>query len=382
MKRSVGTILGVLFLAALAVFVVLRHRPGNGTVTIGVVQPLTGELANFGKTVVNGITLAVEDYRRRGNGPEITLVVEDSQAKPAVAVSALQKLADVNSARFVLGELTSSSTLAMAPIARERRILLISATASNPKLSNAGPFFFRVWPSDSFDGMIAAQYCYSSLNARKAAVIFVNNDYGLGLKDVFQATFQKLGGEIVLVDAYPENTTDFRTILTKGSVIAPDVIYIPGHPRGVATLIKQARELNVTTPLFSNVAAEDKEFVTLAGTAAYGLYFTAPAFDIANAEGAAKAFFEQYKAKFAEEPDVHAVKGYEAAFVLLNALAKGLSTPDSISTYLHETSTFNVLSGAFRFDVHGDVITAMSIKRYTENGRVQIVDTVVPANAK
>ena len=345
---------------------------------IGVVLPLTGDLANFGKTVLNGVKLRVEDFANENPNIVVRVIAEDSQAKPAVAVSAFQKLIDADGVSVVIGALTSSATLAMAPIAQQRKVLLISPTASNPKLSNAGPYFFRVWPSDSFDGRVAAEYSFSKLGIRKAGIIYLNNDYALGLKNVFADTFTRIGGEIVFTDSYLENTTDFRTLITKASQMNLDVLYLPGHPQGIGTILKQAWELDVNTTFFSNVAAEDKEFLAIAGNAADGLYFTAPAFNMDEGGSEVRRFVDQYKSRFEETPDVHAVKGYEAATVLLEGVRVGMQTSEELKKTLHEKNLFHGLSGDFKFDVNGDVITAMSVKQYQKNGAIIILQKINP----
>ncbi|MCG7934254.1 MAG: penicillin-binding protein activator [Candidatus Thiodiazotropha taylori] len=354
----------------------------NEQTRIGVVLPLTGDLANFGKTVLNGIQLALDDYVQENPSLEIKLLPEDSQAKPAVAVSALQKLIDANGVQIIIGSLTSSATLAMAPIAQQRQILLISPTASNPKLSDAGPFFIRVWPSDSFDGAIAAEYCYNNLGLRKAGVVNLNNDYGLGLKQVFTSTFKRLGGEVSFSDSYLEDATDFRTLLTKANHQDLDVLYLPGHPQGIGTILKQARELGVSMTFISNVAAEDKEFLSVAGNAAQGLFFTAPAFSIETGGPAMKRFVQEYKRRFNDTPDVHAVKGFEAMTVLLEAIGNNYRSPNEIKDFLLVGRSFDVLSGNIQFDANGDVITAMAVKQYDDTGDVLLREIWSPTEVR
>ena len=388
----ISSLATVALAAVLAHFLVSRNgvpvfsplgtsRPGQ-EVRIGVVLPLTGELGNFGKTVLNGITLAVEEYSAVRPTLLVRLFSEDSQGKPALAVAAFQKLVDIDGARVIIGELTSSSTLAMNPIAQQRKVLLVSPTASNPKLSQAGKYFLRVWPSDSFDGMIAAEYCYRQLGLRSAAVICVNNDYGIGLKDVFVTRFNELGGRVIFTDSYLEQTTDFRTLLTKLRELKPAVLYIPGHPRGIATILRQAKELGIKMTFFANVAAEDKEFLTLSAGVAGGLLFTAPAFDIASREANVVEFVRRYKARFSDLPDVHAVKGYDAVSVVLRGIRVGKMSPDDLREFAGSQSAFHGVGGTFRFGRNGDVVTALSVKQYSGAGSVHILENVSPASGQ
>src|SRR3972149_11200504 len=106
----------IIMLAVVALFYFLQQKNAPEVIKIGVIQPLTGELANFGKTVVNGIQLAVDDYKDSVT-EKIQLIIEDSKGEPNSSVSAFNKLMSIDKVKFVIGDLTSSSTLAIAPIA-------------------------------------------------------------------------------------------------------------------------------------------------------------------------------------------------------------------------------------------------------------------------
>jgi branched-chain amino acid transport system substrate-binding protein len=340
-------------------------------IKIGVIQPLTGELANFGRTVVNGIQLAVDDYKDSLN-KEIKLVIEDSKGDPSTSVSAFNKLMNVDKVSIVIGDLTSSATLAIAPLAMKNKVLLISPTASNPALSNSGEYFFRVWPSDNYSGYVAANYSYNFLGKRNAAIIYINNDYGIGLKDVFKKTFEDLGGKVSIVDAYNQNQSDFRSVLLKIRNNKADLVYIPGHPYGIANVLKQARELNIKVDFFSDVAAEEKEFLNLAGETARGLYFVTPSFDINSQDDNIRKFVLEFEKRFHEKPDIHSVKGYEAALVLLIGFSSKIYNPDELVTFL-KSERFESLSGKINFDENGYIITTMSVKQYDLNLNIKII---------
>ncbi|MBW8034926.1 MAG: ABC transporter substrate-binding protein [Planctomycetes bacterium] len=348
-------------------------------IKIGVILPLTGDLANFGRTVLNGIELAMGDFSSTNRTRKIVLEVEDSQGRPSVAVSALRRLIDFESVRIVIGSLTSSSTLAMAPIAEEKRVILLSPTASHPALSKAGPYFYRVWPSDDFDGSVAARYSYDVLGARNTGIVHLNDDYATGLKNIYQRTFEHLGGRVLSIESYDESETDFRTILTKLKALPLDIIYIPGHPYGIGQLARQAKELNIQSEFLANVAAEDKDFLSVAGDAAVGMYFTAPTFSMSTADSLVNGFVAAYIERFKDEPDIHALKGYEAASVLLSAISEGNVDSDAIRIYIDRKKVFRFDTEILVFDAVGDVLTSISIKQYQQNGAIRTVDTIQPS---
>ena len=293
-------------------------------------------------------------------------------------MSAFNKLVSVDRVNLIIGDLTSGCTLALAPLANEQKILLVSPTASSPKLSNVGPYFLRVWPSDNYDGVVAATYCAQALRRSKAMVLHLKDDYSLGLSDVFAREFARLGGQVTMRDSYEEDRTDFRTVLLRIAADEEAVVYIPGHPRGLASILRQARELGLKNTFFANVAAEDREFPVLAGNAADGLYFTSPAFG--NDSGSAsRAFIDQYRVRFQQEADVHAAKGYDAALAILSALASGVRNPAAVRSQVLSTGHFDGASGPLEFDDNGDVRSSTAVKQY-QGGAVKRI-AVVPPNS-
>ncbi|WKZ70029.1 MAG: penicillin-binding protein activator [Melioribacteraceae bacterium] len=340
-------------------------------IKIGVSLPLSGELANFGKTVLNGVELAV----KQSGLENIELIIEDSKGDPKSAVSIINKLTDIDKVKFIIGDLTSGATLAMAPIVQKKKVLLISPTASNPKLSDAGRYFYRVWPSDNYDGEIAAKYSFTNMKINRAAIVYINNDYGQGLADIYEKTFIELGGKILLKESYAQEQTDFRTLIQVLKGFNPELVYIPGHPYGIGTFLKQAYELGLNCRKFSNVAAEDKEFLNIASSLAKGLFFVTPAFDINSNKPHIEKFLNEYEKKYNNIPDIHAVKGFEAMFVLIKGFENEKRTPDTMINFLLKNK-FDSISGTFSFNKHGDVISDMAVKKYNENLKIEVVEIV------
>ena len=360
------------FVLLLLALMALSCSKKDETIKIGVILPLTGELASFGKTVLNGIELAVDDYNANNKSLQVNLVIEDSKATPTVAVNAFNKLIDVDKVKIVIGDLTSGATLAMAPIAQKNKILLMSPTASNPALSQSGEYFFRVWPSDNYSGFVAASYSFKELGKRKAAIIYINNDYGLGLKEVFDSTFTAMGGAVLLSEAYTQDRIDFKNILTKIKKSGADLIYVPGHPYGIASVAKQSIEIGFKITLMSDVAAEDKEFIPLAGNAAEGLYFVTPAFDVNSKDSSIASFVSEYEKRYTEMPDIHAVKGYEAVSVPLEGIKRNFTAPDEIQKFLRGES-FSLVNEVLVFDKNGDVHSSMAIKQYGSDLQIRLI---------
>lgn len=126
---------------------------------------LTGDASQYGDDIKKGIGLAVEEINSADGirGRQIKIIYEDGQASPTPSVSAIQKLITMDKVPLVIGEVASSPTLAMATIAEQSKVVLISPTASSPELTTAGEYILRNWPSDNYEGGVMADFAYKKL---------------------------------------------------------------------------------------------------------------------------------------------------------------------------------------------------------------------------
>ena len=190
---SVIVLLTITIMSGLLVFSVGCAKNDDGEIKIGVILPLTGPGAPYGQAEREGIELAINQFNAGGvvNGKrKIRLIIEDSKTEPASGVSAINKLIQLDKVKVVIGDLASSVTLAMAPIAESHKVLLITPGASNPKISDAGDYIFRLYPSDDYQGKLLAKWA-STKGINQVGIIHINNDFGFGLKDKFKSDFER-----------------------------------------------------------------------------------------------------------------------------------------------------------------------------------------------
>ena len=310
--------------------------PQKTTIKIGVVLPLTGDGAAYGKKEKNGIELAIQETNKalRDQNIEIIPVYEDSQGVPAPAVAALTKLIDIDKIVAVIGGAFSSPTLAMVPIADKKKIVVLSPSASSPKLSGSSRFFFRVWPSDTAEGAVMAEVAITQLQLKKIAILYGNNDYGMGLKDVFVQKVKQQGVQIATIESYNEGDSDFRSQLTKIKSMDVDGIYMPGYYKEFAKILKQAKELGVDAQFMSCGTFHEPEILQIAGNAAEGVVFVQPYFDRNSEDPITKNFVASYEKQFGIEAGVYAAHGYDAAKILGKVIIDGNQDSPSIQTAL------------------------------------------------
>lgn len=354
-------IIGIIIVVLVVIFIVAQTKKEPQLIKIGVILPLTGDFSSHGEDAKKGIDLAVEEINSKGGirGKKISVIYEDDQMDPSIGVSAFQKLTAVDNVQVVLGGIGSSVALAIAPIAQKKKVVLISPTASNPKLTYAGEYIFRIWPSDIYEGEVMAEFIFNRLNIKKVAVLYVNNDFGQGLKDIFEKKFKELGGEILSIETYEQGSTDFRGQLSKIRNVNPDGIYLPGYYQEIAKIAIQIREMGIKAKLFSTSPIENPEIIKLAGKAAEGIIYTRPAFDPKNPSEKYKKFFLLFKKKYGVEPGIAAAYSYDAMHIIFSSIERGGEKGSEIQRAMAVIRDFEGVTGKISFDKNGDVIREM-----------------------
>ena len=142
---------------------------------------------------------------------------------------AISKLISQQHVYAVLGEVASSLSIAMAPIAQQYKVPMISPSSINSKLTLQGDYIFRVCFVDPFQGHVMAKFALNDLKLKRVAVVRdIKSDYSIGLSEFFSETFKKGGGEILSVQTYSTGDVDFKALLTAVRSLKPEAIFLPG----------------------------------------------------------------------------------------------------------------------------------------------------------
>lgn len=326
---------------------------GENPLVLGAVFPLTGDVASYGKAAQRGIDLAVQEINAKGGvqGRKVEVIYEDDQGKSAPAVAAMQKLISVNKVPLVFGSASSSISVALCPIANREKVVQITPISSSKELTEVGgPFFFRTCPSDVVQAGMMADWLKEDGHL-KAGVIFVNNSWGQGLKDEFLKRFESLGGKIVAVESCKEGERELRTQLSKIEAAGPGAIYGITYGREGGALLRQAKELAITIPMYGADVWGSPELVETAQDAASGVKVIVPA-DFKGAKY--EAFARTFKEKYGEEPDVYASYAYDMAYIAFAALEKA-DRADALRDAI-AAATYEGVTGVTKFDQNGDVL--------------------------
>lgn len=352
MDKTTKLILGLIVLAVvilgiytLATGPKVEEARVSQDIKIGFMGPLTGDAASYGESIKRGVEMAILDSGLENY--QASVIFEDSKCEGKEAVNAFSKLISVDRVVAVVGEVCSGATLAAAPVANENKVPLVSAASTSPKLSESGEYIFRTVPSDALQGRFGAQLVWDR-GHRRLAILYSNEEYGVGFTEVLSKKFQELGGQVVASESFERNATDVRTQLTKIRAQNPDAIYIISNsPSAAVAALRQMSELRMGIAKFGSEGLRSPDILEGAKEAASGLIVT-------SVSSGTSGFIAQHNAVYGQDPGPFAAQGYDALMAIARAIQQGARTGDDIKNALF-TMEFDGASGYIDFDASGDV---------------------------
>jgi len=333
-------------------------------IVLGAMFPLTGDGAAYGVPLSHQLELAVDEINANGgiNGAQIELRTEDSKCNAKDGATAAQKLVEVDKVKVIFGGACSGETLGAAPVTEAAKVILISPSATSPKISQAGDYVFRTAPSDAKAGEVAANQALK-MGFKKAAIISENSDYAQGLRDVFEKAFTAGNGTVVAKESYESSAADFKTQILKVVRARPDVVYVvPQTPAAGIQVLKQLKEQNVKTQLLTSEVLIGRDVVKEHGNDMEGLIGIEQAFD-EKGPVASKAL-KAYEDKYGAPPwPFYQSATRDAAYLVANAVQKDGLDGDKIRDDLYATKDFDGAVGKLTLDKNGDAILGYSVKQ-------------------
>ncbi|HRZ30073.1 MAG TPA: ABC transporter substrate-binding protein [Candidatus Paceibacterota bacterium] len=340
----------------------------TGPIKIGFIGPLTGDVASIGQNNKAATELAVEVINANGgvNGRQIEMIWEDGRCDGATAATAAQKLVNVDKVSAIIGGLCSGESISSAPIAEQGKVVMLSPLSSSPDLTLAGDYFFRNYPSDSYQGVKAAELATKDLQAKNIAVLACQDDWCAGIEKVFTEKAQQLGANIVATERYDDKTSkDLKTQLTKIKSSNPDLIYFLGYSDSTIIGLKQIKELSINAKILGGDAWDDPKIVESAGQAAEGIIYLKPVTP-ENAD-----FVASMKSKTGgEEITIGSAQAYDAANILAQVMGQVGSDSSKIKSALYKVKNYQGVSGVISFDSNGDLTTANYVAKTVLGGKV------------
>ncbi|MCX6803909.1 MAG: ABC transporter substrate-binding protein [Candidatus Diapherotrites archaeon] len=299
------------------------------------------------------------------------VIIEDGACDGKTSINAANKLINVDKIKYIIGGQCSAETIAIAPLAEQNKVILLSPLSSNPSISFMGDYIFRNYPSDSYQGKVAAQYVKNKLGINKVAILASLNDWSTGLKNEFKNDFEALGGKVILIEEYKKDTLDLRSELAAIKDSNAELIYMPDYTASTISAIKQEKELGMNTPLFGGDAWMDTTIWNEAGNIAKGTMFTS------TKDNTSPEFKEKFDESYPESEIVlGATNNYDAIYILSNAIKSSGDNTEKVKDYLYNMPEYKGISGIIAFDENGDLRNPAYEIKYIHNGKIETLETV------
>jgi branched-chain amino acid transport system substrate-binding protein len=334
---------------------------GSPEVKLGLIVSLSGFGEPYGTSIRDGVELAVEQLNAQGGinvdnagMKPVVLVVKDARSDPARGLELAHELID-EGVHATVGADVSDVTLAIAPHFQEAQQILISPASSTPRLSDAGDFIYRNFPSDDLEALNVADYIFNKAGLREAAVIASQSEFGLGQKSAFIQRFRTLGGRDVGQESFPANATPQQVAQAVQSIVDAPAIYIAGYSEETAAVAVALREAGSEAALFGSGAVLSGSLVAAGGEAVEGLIFPRPSFDPVSSDPAVRGFVSAFETKYGRMPDTYAAHGYDAVMILAQAIQEAGEDPAEIRFYMNSMNPYDGVTGTTDFDDKGDV---------------------------
>jgi branched-chain amino acid transport system substrate-binding protein len=366
---------------------------GDKVAKIGVIAPLSGDLAALGKGIEHSVDLAIKQANEAKTIPgwKLELQAEDDQATPDVGKNAATKLVADKDVVGVVGTLNSSVAQSVQPVLAAAKITQVSPANTGTSLTKGADFatapkrtyptYFRTCTNDAIQGPFAARYLFEKAGIKEVATVHDKKTYGQGLVDAFTTEYKKLGGKVVAAETINPDDDKYDAVISKIKPAGPKAVYYGGEfPQG-GPFSQQMKAAGLNVPLMGGDGIFDAGYIKLAGATSEG--------DLATSVGAptdtlpsAAAFVDAYKAAgYPEAYGAYGAYAFDAANAIINALKTSLASADSAEAARQATIdalgkvSFDGVTGKVAFDEFGDTTTKVLTVYQVKDGKWTPINT-------
>ena len=359
----------LLCVAMLAMFVVScgggKSTKDKDVIKVGVIGPLTGNLAQYGTSSINGFKLKVKEINEAGgiNGKKIEVVEADSKGDVQEAINAFKKMVSQDKIDIFVGEVTSGPSLAIAPLAQQAKIPMITSTSTAFDVTKDKDFVFRTTFTDPYQGEVLAKFTKDKLAAKTVAIISNNSsDYSDGVANAFAKEAEAQGIQIVAREGYSDGDKDFKAQLTKIAQQNPDVLFVPDYYEQDGLIAIQAREVGIKSVIVGPDGWDGVvKTVDPSSYAAIEDVFFANHYSTKDSNEKVQNFIKNYKEKYNDEPSAFSALSYDAAYILKAAIEKaGTTDKEAVAKAIKELE-FEGITGHLTFDEKNNPVKSITI---------------------
>jgi len=340
---------------------------------IGCILPLSGEGADIGQKILDGIQLAFNSFNipDEKTGPSWQLVIKESADELSI-LNLLESLAKDNNVVVIIGPLFSKAVIASAKVADKYMIPIFSPTATSKNISGISPYIFRNSLTNQMQGKAIADYSINHLNLRRFAVLYQRDSYGIELKNAFEDETKSFGGEIIFSEPFEPDQSDFAPQITaiggikdsdfkklfESGELKPELgyeaIFISGSAGSAGLILPELAYYNIPNiTILGGNGLNSPDFVRTGGKYAEGVLFVDGFFPFSD-NPIVKEFVERYRTFYNREPDIYSANSYDAMRIIMEILKNGAKTREDVKNGLLNIKEYNGVSGITTIKQSGD----------------------------
>jgi len=330
----------------------------DGEVVLGVAVPTSGDLADFGVTIAQGVQLAADRRNAAGGllGKRVVVKVVDDKASADTAPAAARQILD-SGARAVVGHFNSGASIAAAPVYAGGGVLQITPTSTNPRLTQLGiPTVFRVTATDAAQGPALAAAILADGHRRPGFVYAAGNTYAEGLAQSVAGAVEHAGAAVATTQPFASGVRDYTPMLQAVRDAGADSLVIIAEAPQAAEVLLQARDLELGLPVYGGDSLAKLELVYRAGRAAEGATITALLPNLVTGPDRDEELVAQYRQSFARNPGLDTPAGEVAAETWFRAVEQaGTFDAGAVASTLRGGFAWDSPIGPIAYDAHGDL---------------------------
>lgn len=340
-------------------------------VYLPIVMPITGFLSVEGASQRNGAIMAIEDAPK-----DVTVNYEifDTGTSATGAATALERALNSGDAVAVPSTVFGTEMVAMAPIAQEYEVPLLTISGLTKLTHSGNPYIFRFLPNDGEIKVAQVRYAIEELGAKKPALITDNTAYGQGGRAHMEEILAKMGVDIAYQEEIAYDQQDMTPLIDKITRAGADVIFLHMVSHPMALIVKQARGLGVDLPIVTSSSMVAPTATALVEPSDLkGVCGETPSAPEAGGTPKIQAWADRYRKRFGVEPDGLALAQYDGVAMALDLVAKNnVSTAEEMREAL-ANGVYEGVAKTYKSNGNGDMAHDADVVCYDGTSRIPTV---------
>jgi branched-chain amino acid transport system substrate-binding protein len=347
----------IVLLAASAVLTWAAPSLAADPIKVGALLAVTGPAAYLGAPEARTLQMLVEDVNAHGglDGRKVELIVKDTGASPEKAISFAKQLIDEDKVLAILGPTTSGETMAIKAIAEEGKTILLSCAAAEVIVQPVAKYVFKTPQKDS-DAVIKIFQQMKKMGIHRVGVLSSNTGFGKAGKEQIEKLAPAHGIQIAFSEVYDKSATDLTAEVTKLKAANVQALINWSIEPAQAIVIKNARQIGLTIPIFQSHGFGNVQYVKAAGAAAEGVMFPAGRLVVVDSlpesnrqRPVLAAYKKEYEAKFGEDVSTFGGHAYDAMMILARAVKEVGTDREKVRSAIEHMKGFVGTGGIFNF---------------------------------